>query len=569
MKLPARVRLAAACMCRFAAVGGVATLVAAIGTHTALAQSELSATLSPSAPARILPAPPPPPEEEMEEDPQDDTPLPTRQSISAVPPQYRVQQARGVQFDAANAAIRFVVPLTGQPLLIEARINIDAEPYRQRREHRIDAILADLQPPAPPKPQQEFKSELDEVIDGAPDTATDAAEPEPAPADSDTPAEEVEDEAEESEAPAPPAPDNSIGGRLQRYVNATQRIPSREEIRSFLQKWTDGPVLLLLNENFQRIRGRQTPVFRILDRDEDGIVSADELKNAYPTLLRYDRNGDEILTYEEIAVGAERTPIDPTAPSLPPLIPLADIMGLRNPEALLALDQDGNGVFDKDDVAKLATATPDLQLTVSFDTVDQSKSKIDFVSGPESVTPVVRAESVTLPLTNALLEVSAVVAEVDAESDQISIGAVRDGYPILPALDLDNDGRLSIREMRQVGPQLAGFDSNNDGAISLDEIPGTFRVSFGLGATVHEHLTTVRSIHPPPIGPKVEPPGWFVRSDGNQDGDLTPKEFLGNRDQFAMMDTDDDGLISALEAVASEEKKESSEPTDNVKETES
>ena len=35
-------------------------------------------------------------------------------------------------------------------------------------------------------------------------------------------------------------------------------------------------------------------------------------------------------------------------------------------------------------------------------------------------------------------------------SDQISIGAVNDGYPMLPDLDPNDDGRLTVRELRGV-----------------------------------------------------------------------------------------------------------------------
>jgi hypothetical protein len=57
-----------------------------------------------------------------------------------------------------------------------------------------------------------------------------------------------------------------------------------------------------------------------------------------------------------------------------------------------------------------------------------------------------------------------------------------------------------------------------------------------------------------PVGmnaPAVRPargPLWFRKMDRNGDGDVSPREFLGSRDDFRRIDTDGDGLISAEEA---------------------
>jgi hypothetical protein len=40
--------------------------------------------------------------------------------------------------------------------------------------------------------------------------------------------------------------------------------------------------------------------------------------------------------------------------------------------------------------------------------------------------------------------------------------------------------------------------------------------------------------------------------DRNRDGDVSPKEFLGTREQFRRLDADGDGLISLAEAIRAE-----------------
>ena len=48
----------------------------------------------------------------------------------------------------------------------------------------------------------------------------------------------------------------------------------------------------------------------------------------------------------------------------------------------------------------------------------------------------------------------------------------------------------------------------------------------------------------------AEGPRWFTRMDRNNDGDLTPREFLGSAADFEQFDRNRDGAIDAAEAVA-------------------
>ena len=50
-------------------------------------------------------------------------------------------------------------------------------------------------------------------------------------------------------------------------------------------------------------------------------------------------------------------------------------------------------------------------------------------------------------------------------------------------------------------------------------------------------------------------PVWFRKMDKNDDGDISPREWLGTDEDFAKIDADGDGLISAAEAIAFENKK--------------
>jgi len=166
--------------------------------------------------------------------------------------------------------------------------------------------------------------------------------------------------------------------------------------------------------------------------------------------------------------------------------------------------------------------------------------------------PIIRESSLTLLVGRTWLELSAVQSASGGRIDQISFGAVSDGYPLLPEIDANEDGRLTVRELKEIAKSLKSFDRNGDGAIAKTELLPTVRLSFGHGPIVHRQLETVRSVHSrsatPTAMPIVTPPEWFTRMDRNNDLDVTPREFLGAKEQFAALDADGDGLINALEA---------------------
>lgn len=457
-------------------------------------------------------------------------------SSRGLPPQYQTTRRihAGSEPPANDATLRFIVPLVERPILVEARVTVDGQPFQMRRERRIDQLLKELSEPVPA--------------------------PMPA-APTDNPAANTV-RADAAESPPKPATDNSFPARLRRYVGATNRVPSRDEVRWLLTNWANGPTLLWLDENYQRVRANASPLFTIVDRDEDGVLSPAEIAAAADNLWKYDANQDEVLSLAEISKGAERTPAYSNGKAVvPPVIPLEQ-MTVASTFRLLCenfnsplpqFDRNGDGAVSDAELAELRGAPADLLIRVAFDTQESGRSRLDVVANdrtPEIAEAAVRESSLTLLSGRTLLEFSAVQSGNMPDTDQISLGAVRDGYPLLPELDANEDGRLTVRELRDVSERLAKFDRDRDGSVARAELFPTLRVSFGLGPIVHRQLASVRSVHPPISTPPVEPPEWFSRMDRNQDGDLSPREFLGGKEQFVLMDEDKDGLISIAEAQA-------------------
>jgi Ca2+-binding EF-hand superfamily protein len=136
-----------------------------------------------------------------------------------------------------------------------------------------------------------------------------------------------------------------------------------------------------------------------------------------------------------------------------------------------------------------------------------------------------------------------------------TISVADNGRALFEMIDVNNDGRLTVRELRGAWARLAPYDHNGRGAISREEIPRQFQVSIaesGFAANAVPQMQIQQAMAAPPTAPgRIERgPLWFRRMDVNGDGDVSPREFLGSLEDFHRIDADGDGLISLEEAEA-------------------
>lgn len=449
--------------------------------------------------------------------------------------------------------VRMFVAMKNHLLLLDARISVDGHPFRIARKKRVAKLLEVL--------NQERNDDS---------TAADS------PAKEDV-AEEEKDPDQESDAIglAQVAPQGDLEF-LQTYYQTVGFEPDPEEIRWLLTQRLDGPVLLWLSKTFQKFRAGHRPAFDVLDRDSDATLSKEEIEMADESFRQADQNRDDVIDVVEIETFAKksRRPPDPDAGQLLIATPNAAnstsvyqtlLHKYREddsesiPDELQRFDTNSNFRFDEDEISAIDAMSPDMELSVDFDTQDPTKSSVAITRVIDSLVeslsaPMTTSGTITLSIQGVPISFSAIQS---GASDQVSIGAVSDGYPMLPQLDPNDDGRLTVREMRELVARVKAFDADGDGTITFSETPSTIRLCFALGPVVHRELAGLRRSQIRPETPLLAPPEWFVRMDRNQDQDLTRSEFPGDEEQFSQLDADGDDLVSATEAIAYEKKQTS------------
>jgi Ca2+-binding EF-hand superfamily protein len=516
-------------------------------------------------------------------------------------PQYQIGRATRESLMADeldDARVRFLLALPAQLVLVETKLTIDGLPFRMAREQRIEELLERLRQPAPETDVKDVSSDVPDEGDttGGPAVESRAERPDEdsagpvegnvAPDEGVAEAEDEEGEPEPEPVTPPTVASYSLAGSateyLRRYAAATGQEPSVDEVRWLLDNWSDGPVLLLLQDNFQRFRARERPVFDVLDRDRNGTVAADELELAVQSFNECDLNRDEVVDASEIAeaVNDPRIRAAGASGAGPLLFAIPDEASATSTYQRLAaryavttlprFDDNSDKRFDVSELAALQSGEPDVTLEIAFQSSAASESTIAVTAvnrraGDEAALPLGVDATITLPLGGATVVFSAVQG---SGSDQISLGAVVDGYPILPEIDPNDDGRFTIRELRGLVESLKRLDTDADGRITADEAQPPVRVCFGLGPIVHRELAGIRSVYRGPTEPLVEGPGWFVRMDVNRDRDLTRGEFPGTDEQFAALDADSDELISATEALDFDQKSRGTDDSAAAPETE-
>lgn len=297
---------------------------------------------------------------------------------------------------------------------------------------------------------------------------------------------------------------------------------------------------------------------REYDTDKDAHLNAEELQWKTARFQKLDSNADNLLSLNELRFAASAEPdvelrldmgqdsstaMTAVNPSEELIVQRSDVVtfrrgafslniGYRHRDPLQeaqqsasanfnAIDVDQNGYLDREEVQEHQRFARYL-----FDAMDADEDDRVFAEEMQDfVTEYTRPTSTTCQLT--LLDT---------------------GNGFFQMLDQNADGRVSIRELRGCEKSLLASAANKD-VINPSQLPKTYRIEIqrggiGLfGRVDRPTAETPATLLKPPSGPI-----WFQRMDRNADGDLTWDEFLGPRDTFHEIDSDQDGLIDEFEA---------------------
>ncbi|HEX4412363.1 MAG TPA: hypothetical protein VH107_01960 [Lacipirellulaceae bacterium] len=456
---------------------------------------------------------------------------------------------------------RITILTPGGPLIMDATITVNGRPANEAFEKLIDGVLAAATPEKEKTPTWKALAANEEYLKG--------------------------------QQYGKPVRERDLKMWTDEYDSNHDGEIERDEAAAWLGRAAGRkmkPFSLRSSRSYSNVPSASSRIWKLLDTNGDGQLSADELQKCAKTLLAFDDDNDGVVTAEEFetlrdlllgdgqASLGQRQVSRAAALYLEPGFAddrlnylLTDLYAPQQdlkPESFPALttaykklDANGDGLLDQDEISTLKTIPPHLQLTVDFTTgADKSpgKSSLKVDSHiPEisiSAQPADDRAVITLGGTRLVLMAEDLTAAIDgaqaaAVASQIRLMVHDNCDPLCELLDADADGRLGEREISTAAKTLLEYDMNHDGILQSNELPYTMIVAFLRGERPEEDsFYRPRSVmaRSAPAGT----PEWFIHSDFNGDGDISRREFLGTNEQFSRLDTNGDGFINAAEAAS-------------------
>ncbi|MGI9430395.1 MAG: hypothetical protein ACR2NM_17165 [Bythopirellula sp.] len=329
-------------------------------------------------------------------------------------------------------------------------------------------------------------------------------------------------------------------------------------------------------------------LWHILDADDDGQLSRDELAQVSQRLFLLDTNDDQIVDTSELATlrdqltdstmqrssltGRSKRPaaihLSNRAATGSLDYVLSDLYAPRQQlgagsfsarrELFVRLDQDEDRSLSSSELEGILEITPHLKMSLEFSTDEESgqlETQLKMIEHSAEFEGVVQPSPHRLVLSTAdtrltisAHDLSSSIAESQTvQQNQIRLMVHDRGDSLFEALDANSNGTLGEREIFVAATQIAEFDANRDGQVAADELSYSMTVAFLRSESPGEMSFYVPNFDDP-LPTANDTPAWFSHADLNSDGDVSRYEFLSTAEHFTALDTNNDGFISANEA---------------------
>ncbi len=510
------------------------------------------------------------------------------------------------EVDPQDSKVRFLLLAPGGPVLIEAQVTVDGQPYPALLERQLDAAI----------------KAADTIGGNQIEWAT---------------------EGEKIRLPGRGAlvrgaPQGKMGLAFDLDLDG---FASRYELRRMACVMTGGPPLVV-GQAYAGPLSWETCFQQLADQDRDGTISKSELENLPHRLHLRDANDNELVEPYELLEGraaayptriparaalvqlAEETDWEHLAKELGTKYP-AQRSTLGNGEPRLGelkrdLDASGDGLLDATELRKLLAAEPHVRVEANLGSAAPKPSGAFITSVSDALresarlsalvddkVPDKRQFKLEIPglrlavngqspgrmslnsselARNYMLQfdrdqngyldekerkvpsVARLAAQWDRDGDgkviESEIRAALDESSLLEGnrvfvdimdepkelfkfADVDRDGRLGPRELVGVRERLLLLDGNQSGELEPEEFPSLLRITFVRGQSLNDPRMNRAFVQ---RGTAVPRPArsWFTDMDINGDGELSSREFLGTAEQFDKLDANHDHLLTETEA---------------------
>lgn len=404
----------------------------------------------------------------------------------------RWQVERDVDSEDSVVGVELNTPVG--PIRIRYEVTFNGQPFRKEREKTIDELLA--------------------IANG----------------------EEPDDEDEDQ---------SNARARIIAYAKSRGDRATRHELRRRVADFAGGPALLRTTSDLSSDRKETHILFALLDANEDGAISQNELTEANAILDHCDRNADN-------------------------RVDLMELHSRLKPRSARRASQRDITDWQTWDVNR-STHGEHLSVAVAFGAAEaKSNQTLDDSILPDPwkkfAATVTRLEQhersgqailLTHPkVTIALTAVEETATEDAKATGQVSIGVLTEGNALFRHLDRDGNWELSRIEINECQDQILELDQNTDQRVNVGELPVLLHVTVARGAVAHRSLqeyVTFLPLSDDANGAQEEltPPEWFVSMDQDGDRNLTRAEFLGVGDVFDELDDDQNNRLSVEESLNS------------------